>query len=149
MLFHLQRLDAQRSDSRFFNFWKTKCRKKRLHFFSQNLRFYAVVVLCYYFMETDSKIIFWRSLRYWQLNFQQNDVSINHLGQKLWEKMYFLPPKVNFSGEGKMHQNTWIWAMCKIYNVNNNKNCWYMFLLLHWWNNIEMCQKNKFHPPHG
>ena len=32
--------------------------------------------------------------------------------------------------------------MCKIYNVNNNKNCWHiMFLLLHWWNNIEICQK--------
>ena len=38
--------------------------------------------------------------------------------------------------------------MCKIYNVSNQKNCWYMmFLSLHWWNNIEIFQNNKFHPP--
>ena len=35
-------------------------------------------------------------------------------------------------------KNTSIWTMCKIYNVNNNENWWYiMFLSLHWWNNIE------------
>ena len=102
------------------------------------------VVLYYFFIETDEKYIFLSSLCCWQFNSLRNDVCFNHLGQKLWEKIHFLQPKVNFSGEGK---NTSIWTMCKIYNVNNNNNCWYLFLLLHCWNNLEICQKNKFHPP--
>ena len=88
--------------------------------------------------------IFWRLWHYWQLNSLQNDVCFNHLGEKLWEKKDFLQWKVNFSGEGK---NTSIWTMCKIYNVNNNKHCWYIiFLSLHWWNNIEIYKKKKIHP---
>ena len=57
-----------------------------------------------------------------QLNSLQNDVRFNLEGQKLWEKMLFLQPKVIFSGEGKntsKHIN--MNYVCKIYNVNNNK----------------------------
>ena len=35
----------------------------------------------------------------------QNDVCFNHLGEELWEKIHFLQPKVNFSGEGEKHIN--------------------------------------------
>ena len=35
------------------------------------------------------------------IKFLQNDVRFNRLSQKLWEKIHFLQPKVNFSGEGK------------------------------------------------
>ena len=36
-----------------------------------------------------------------QLNSLQNDVCFNHIVQKLWGKIHFLQPKLNFSGEGK------------------------------------------------
>ena len=39
ILFHLQRLGAQRSDSRFFNFWEIKCKKK----YSEILCFFPIV----------------------------------------------------------------------------------------------------------
>ena len=144
ILFHLQRLGAQRCNPRFFNFWKIKCRKWSWIFIFQILRFYAIVCgFVLFFFRNKWKIIFGRLQRYWQLNSIQNDVWFNHLGQKLRENIHFLQPKVNFSGEGK---NTSIWTMSKIYNVRNNKNCLYiMFLFLHWWNNIKICQKNKFH----
>ena len=43
ILFHLQRLGAQRSDSRFFNFWEIKCRKKCKKKYSEILCFFPIV----------------------------------------------------------------------------------------------------------
>ena len=101
ILFYLQRLGAQHSELCFFNFWKIKWRKKFLNFFSKILCFFQLlVVLCYIFMETDGKIIFWRSLLCWQLNSLQNYVCFNCLGQGchtflkslkcLWKKILVL-----------------------------------------------------------
>ena len=114
-------------------------------FFSWNFMFLCNCCgFVLFFYENRFKIILQSLQHCWQLNSVQYDVCFNHLGQKLWEKIHFLQPKVNFPGKGK---NKSIWTKCQIYNVNN-KNCWYIvFLLLHWWNNIEICQKNKFHPP--
>ena len=61
------------------------------------------VVLCYFFMETDGKYFFGVLSAGGKLNSLQNDVCLNHLDQKLWEKIHFLQPKVNFSGDGKKH----------------------------------------------
>ena len=54
-------------------------------------------------------------LRCWQLNYLQNDLCFNHLGQKLWEKIHFLQPKVNFSGEGKNTSKTHKYELCVKY----------------------------------
>ena len=102
ILIHLQRLGTQHSSSRFIIFFKIK-----LYIFFLILLFYAIVCGFVVFLSGNGcKIIFWRLLRYWQLNSIQNDVCLNHLGQKLWEKIHFLQPKVNFSGEGKNIKNT-------------------------------------------
>ena len=98
ILFHLQRLGSQRRELRCFNFWKIKCRKK-VYIFFKILRFCAIVCV-FFLMKTDVKL----HLRCRQLNSIQNDMCFNHLGQKLWEKIHFLQPKVYFSGEGKTHQ---------------------------------------------
>ena len=57
------------------------------------------IVCCFvlFFYGNRWEIIFWRSQRCLQINSLQNDVHFNHLGQKLWEKIHFLQPKVNFS----------------------------------------------------
>ena len=47
------------------------------------------------------KFFFQKTLLYRQLNSLQNDVCFKHLGEKLWEKIHYMQPKVNFSGAGK------------------------------------------------
>ena len=127
-LFHLQRLGAEIKSSCFLNLKKIKYRKIIKFSFVQILRFHKIaccfVVL---FLEPDG-FFFQKALLYRQLNSLQNDLCFKHLGEKLWKKIHFVQPKVNFS---KTHQNTMILTMCKIYKINNNKTadiCFYYYI---------------------
>ena len=128
ILFHLQRLGAQRVELRLFDFWKIKFRKKCLKNVFQNFTF--LCNCCVFFYGNKWEILFWgfRSAVV-NLNSLQNDVRFNQLFQKVWEKIHFLLPKVNCSGDGK---NTPLWTMCKINNLNNNENYWYIMFFYYY-----------------
>ena len=99
-LFHLQRLGAQRRDSRFFQFSKNKMQKK-IFFFS---KIYVLCNFCgfvLFFIWKHMENIFSEIAALLAIKFPKNNLCFNHLRQKLWEKIHFLQPKVNFSGEGK------------------------------------------------
>ena len=100
VLFHLQRLDAEIKVFCFSNFWKIKCRKRFLKN-SNSLFSYNCLLFCIIISGNRLKIFVWKTLLYRLLNSLQTDVRFNYLGQKLWEKIHFLQPKGNFSGEGK------------------------------------------------
>ena len=102
ILFHLQRLGAQHSDS-IFNFWKIKL-YIFFSFFYKILCFYAIVCgFVLYFYGNWWKIIFRRSALL-AVKLPSKLGVFQPSGSKLWEKIHFLHPKVNFSGEEKTHQ---------------------------------------------
>ena len=72
-------------------------------------------VFLFSFLWKQIENIFWSWLLRRQLNSLQNDVCLNHVGQKLWEKIHFLQPKVSLFRGKEKHIKTHEYELCVKY----------------------------------
>ena len=102
LYFIYKALDQSVTGGIFRNFWKINFRKIFLKNVPHLSHFYAYFIkFCIFFTGNRWKTKKIQLLGSRAFSSLQNDVCFNHLGQKLWEKIYFLQKKCNFSGEGK------------------------------------------------